>query len=284
MAAAALLQQDTLTVLDYRCSAGPHDRPFVERYGRHSISYVRKGSFGCHSRGRHFELVAGSMLIGHAGDEYVCTHDHHAGGDECLSFQLTPELVDAIGDRSQVWRCGCVPPVPQLMVLGELGQAIAEQRSDVALEELAMMLAARFVRLVSGSAERRFARITGGDRRRAIEAALWIEAHAHEPVRLEDAAAVTGLSPFHFLRLFARVLGVTPHQYLVRSRLRRAAGLLADGQRSVTEVALDVGFADLSNFVRTFRRAAGVAPGAFRQAVRGDGPTVRGRLTAFAAG
>lgn len=284
MAATALLQQDTLTVLDYRCGAGPRDRPFVEQYGRHSISYVRKGSFGCRSRGRHFELVAGSMLIGHAGDEYICTHDHHAGGDDCLSFQLTPEFVDAIGDRREVWCCGCVPPVPELMVLGELGQAIAEQRSDVALDELAMMLAARFVRLVSGAALKRAGRITGGDRRRAVEAALWIEAHAHEPVRLDDVAAVTGLSPYHFLRLFARVLGVTPHQYLVRSRLRRAADLLVDGQRSVTEVALDVGFTDLSNFVRTFRRAAGVAPGAFRQAARGDTSRLRGRLSAYAAG
>ena len=56
------------------------------------------------------------------------------------------------------------------------------------------------------------------------------------------------------------MLGVTPHQYLVRSRLRRAARLLADGARSISDVAFDVGFGDLSNFVRTFHRAAGVSP------------------------
>jgi AraC family transcriptional regulator len=64
------------------------------------------------------------------------------------------------------------------------------------------------------------------------------------------------------------VLGVTPHQYLVRSRLRHAAGLLADSDRPVTDVALEVGFADLSNFVRTFHRAAGVSPRGFRQTAR----------------
>ena len=84
------------------------------------------------------------------------------------------------------------------------------------------------------------------------------------------AAAEAGLSPFHFLRLFSRVLGVTPHQYLVRSRLRRAARLLADGVPSVTDVAFEVGFGDLSNFVRTFHRAAGVSPGRFRRAAKGD--------------
>jgi AraC-like DNA-binding protein len=52
--------------------------------------------------------------------------------------------------------------------------------------------------------------------------------------------------------------------------LRRAARLLAEGGRSVTDVALDVGFADLSNFVRSFRRAAGVSPREFRRAARGE--------------
>jgi len=55
----------------------------------------------------------------------------------------------------------------------------------------------------------------------------------------------------------------------LRSRLRHAARLLADEQRSVTDIAYDVGFADLSNFVRTFHRAAGISPLKFRQASRG---------------
>ena len=62
---------------------------------------------------------------------------------------------------------------------------------------------------------------------------------------------------------------MTPQQYLVRSRLRHAARLLADEDIPVTDVAYDVGFADLSNFVRTFHRAAGVSPRKFREASRG---------------
>ena len=61
-----------------------------------------------------------------------------------------------------------------------------------------------------------------------METALWIDAHSHRQIDLEDAAGQAGISPFHFLRLFSAVLGVTPHQYLVRSRLRHAARLLAD--------------------------------------------------------
>jgi AraC-like DNA-binding protein len=122
------------------------------------------------------------------------------------------------------------------------------------------------------------------DRRRAVEAALWIEAHAHEPIALEGAAREAGLSAFHFLRLFRDVLGVTPHQYLVRSRLRRAARLLAEDERSVTDVAFDVGFGDLSNFVRTFHRAAGVSPRRFRRAAGGDRKIFQDRLAALPLG
>jgi AraC-like DNA-binding protein len=123
---------------------------------------------------------------------------------------------------------------------------------------------------------------TARDRRRAVETALWIDAHAHERIELEDAAGEAGLSPFHFLRLFSSVLGVSPHQYLVRSRLRHAARLLADGERAVTDVAYDVGFGDLSNFVRTFHRAAGVSPLRFRQASLGDRKILQERLAGSA--
>ena len=97
-------------------------------------------------------------------------------------------------------------------------------------------------------------------------------------------ASEAGLSPFHFLRIFASVLGVTPHQYLVRCRLRRAASLLAGDARSITDVALDVGFGDVSNFVRTFHRAAGVSPGRFRRAARGDRKILQDRLAARPVG
>jgi AraC-like DNA-binding protein len=276
MTATTLLQRQSISVSDFRCSAGPGDEPFVEQYRCHSVSYVRKGSFGCASRGRLFELVAGSILVGHPGGEYMCTHDHVCG-DECLSFFLSPELVEAIGDKAEIWQVGAVPPLPELMVLGELAQAAAEGRSDVGLDEAGALFASRFVEVVSERPHTPAA-TTARDRRRAVEAALWIDAHSHRHIDLEHAAAQAGISPFHFLRLFSGVLGVTPHQYLVRSRLRHAARLLADDDRPVTDVAYDVGFGDLSNFVRTFHRAAGVSPRRFRDASRGDRKIFQERL------
>ena len=261
-----LFERGQISVSDFRCTAGPGARPFAEQYDCHSISYVRKGSFGCHFRGRFHELVAGSILVGHPGDDYTCTHDHVCG-DECLSFFLSPELVEAIGDRAGVWRIGSVPPLGELMVLGELAQKAADGNSDIGLDEVGHLFAARFVDVVAGRAPKPM-NAALRDRRRAVETALWIDAHSHGQIDLEDAADQAGISPFHFLRLFRHVLGVTPHQYLVRSRLRHAARRLADDDSPITDIAYDVGFADLSNFVRTFHRAAGASPMRFRQAAK----------------
>jgi AraC-like DNA-binding protein len=277
MPANTLLSSGSIRVDDYRCSAGPSDAPFAEEHRDFSISYVRKGSFGLLARGERFELVAGAILVGHAGDEYVCTHEHHGAGDECLAFHLDAEALDAVGASREAFRVGALPPLPELMVLGEMAQAAAEQRSDLGLDELGLCLVGRFAERVSG--RKAGARsLPARDRRRAVEAALWIDAHAHEPLDLEGIARAVELSPFHFLRLFSRALGVTPHQYLVRSRLRRAARLLAEPERSITDVALEVGFGDLSNFVRTFHRAAGVSPRGFRRAARGDRKILQDRL------
>ena len=106
-------------------------------------------------------------------------------------------------------------------------------------------------------------------RRRAVRAALWIDAHSHTPIELERAAAEAGCSRFHFLRTFTRVFGLTPHQYLIRRRLGHAAWLLAHETMPVTEVALEAGFGDLSNFVRTFGRAAGMSPLHYRGRAQG---------------
>jgi AraC family transcriptional regulator len=277
-----VLRHGAISVIDYRCSVGPADTPCVERHHGYSLSYVRKGSFGCRTLGRSFELVAGSILVGYPGDEYLCTHDH-VQGDECLSFQLAPALVDAIGGRSELWRSGCLPPLPELMVLGELAQSAADGKSDIGLDEIGLLFADRFVQLVSGR-KRPPAAASARDRRRAVEAALWIDAQSHEPIDLEAAAREVGLSAFHFLRLFAEVLGVTPHQYLLRSRLRHAARLLADDTRSITDIAYDVGFGDLSNFVRTFHRAARLSPRRFRQAAAGERKILQDRLGAHYLG
>lgn len=265
-----------MSVIDYRCTAQPGDRAFVEHHEAYSLSYVRSGSFGYTTRGKSYELVAGAFVVGTPGNDYVCSHDH-AWGDHCLSFRPSRALIDEICDRPAVWQVGCVPPLPELVVLGELGRAVFDGTSELGLDEVGLWLTARFARVISGQPPAPV-RLSARDRRRAVEAALWIDEHCHEAIALDDAARAAGLSEYHFLRLFAHALGVTPKQYIIRSRLRRAAGLLADDAQPITEIAFGVGFGDLSNFVRTFHKAAGVSPGRFRQASRGDRKILQERI------
>jgi AraC-like DNA-binding protein len=273
-----VLKSGAIEVVDYRCEAGPGVRPYDEEHQGFSVSYVRSGAFGYRSHGGTFDLVAGAILTGHPGDGYRCSHDHVCG-DRCLAFHVAPEVVEQLG-ASRTWRTGSLPPLPELMVLGSLGEAAAAGQSDLGLDEVGLLLAARFVSLAEGRGRvAAGADPTARDRARAVEAALWIDAnHADEAIDLDAMAAQGGLSPFHFLRLFGRVAGVTPHQYLVRARLRHAARLLADRTLPITSIAYDVGFGDLSNFVRTFRRAAGLSPRQFRRLARADRRILEQRL------
>ncbi len=274
-----LLRRRDLTVIDYRCQAHAADPPFEEFHECHSLSFVRRGSFGVRALGTNVELAAGSFFVGFPGDAFTCTHDHHDGGDECLSFQFSPELADEIGADAEAWRCVTVPPIAPLAVAGVLAQSIADGDAVLGLDEAGMLLAARFVDLTRGQ-QRRPVRATTRDRRRCVEAALWLDCHSGDPIRLEDVAAETGLSAFHFLRLFAQVMRTTPHRYLILCRLRRAAEMLARPDGTVTDIAFESGFEDLSNFERTFKRAAGVSPGRYRRLSRGDRKILQDRLRA----
>jgi AraC-like DNA-binding protein len=253
-----------LAVFEYRCDAGPDDAPFTEQHREYSVSYVRHGSFGYRSRGKLHELVPGALLVGSPGDEYMCSHEHHCQGDVCLSFKLAPRLVDEIATHRAAWQVGSLPPLPEIMMMGELAQAVADGRSDMGFDEIAHAFTARFIEAVRGTRQR-VRETRTRDRRRVIDVARWIEDNSHEEIDLDTAASTAGMSPHHLLRMFARVVGVTPHQYLIRSRLRHAARLLTDEGSTVTQIAGAVGFADLSNFIRTFGRAAGMSPMEFRK-------------------
>lgn len=74
-----------------------------------------------------------------------------------------------------------------------------------------------------------------------------------------------GISPFHFIRRFEAVFGVTPHQYRINERLDRARRLLAQGRLSVTDVCMEVGLTSLGSFSEMFVRRLGTRPSEFRR-------------------
>ena len=95
-----------------------------------------------------------------------------------------------------------------------------------------------------------------------------------EPLDIAALAATALASEAHFIRSFKREFGETPHRYLQRRRIERAATLLRESDRTVTEISLDVGFGGLSWFTTAFREIMGETPTAYRDRLRGAPPAM----------
>ncbi len=262
---------DGWSVDDVMCTLGPADRPFEERHAQVSIGVVVVGSFQYRTPLGRDLMTPGSFLLGNAGQCFECGHEH-AAGDRCVAFRYAPDwfdgfAADAGATRGQRrFRVSRLPPLRELSALVARAVAGVVACSDVAWEELAIQVAATAIRVAGGVRHDRptapagaLARVTAGVR--SIErdpAARWT---------LHQLATDAGLSPFHYLRTFQQLTGVTPHQFVLRARLREAATRLAQDKAKVIDIALDSGFGDISNFNRAFRAEFGVAPEGYRRQV-----------------
>jgi AraC-like DNA-binding protein len=102
--------------------------------------------------------------------------------------------------------------------------------------------------------------------RHLLRAKDLIDARYREPLDVRSLARVAHLSPAHFSREFRRTFGETPHQYLLTRRLERAAALLRNTDRSVTEICVAVGLRSVGSFTASFGRTFGLTPTAYRAA------------------
>ena len=100
--------------------------------------------------------------------------------------------------------------------------------------------------------------------RHLLRAKDLVDARYFEPITVADMARVAALSPAYFSREFHRTYGESPHQYLLTRRLERAAALLRNTDRTVTEICVAVGLSSLGSFTTSFRRIYGVAPLEYR--------------------
>jgi AraC family transcriptional regulator len=91
----------------------------------------------------------------------------------------------------------------------------------------------------------------------------YINDHLAQELSLEELAAITQLSAYHFCRSFKRSTGLTPYQYVIRQRVERAKVLLKDGKMGISDVAVACGFTHQSHLNRHFKRLMGVTPKKF---------------------
>jgi AraC family transcriptional regulator len=250
------------------CTLGPRDRPFEEKHSNISVAVVAAGTFHYRSAAGRELMTPGSLLLGNAGRAFECGHEHGIG-DRCIAFSYTPDffeslLADAgIRGASSDFKMLRLPPLRAFSpIVAQAYSGLAGEK-DVSWEELSIELAVRAVQ-----ATRDVARATvppqPGAEARVAETVRRMEQNLQTPHTVRDLARDAGLSPYYFLRTFRGVTGVTPHQYVLRARLRQAGTRLRIERTKIVDIALDCGFEDISNFNRAFRAEFGVSPRAYR--------------------
>jgi AraC-like DNA-binding protein len=274
-----LAQGPDWAVWDVNCTLGPHDRPFEERHAFTSIAAVLRGTFHYRSAQGSELLYPGSFLLGNAGACFECGHEQGTG-DRCIAFGFAPSLFEEIaasagGTSKYRFRAARLPSLPATTAFHAAVETRAAATSPRAAEELAIGLAERVIRTTSAFVPRAAAP-SARDLRRIADALRFIDEHYREPLDLARLAQVALMSRYHFLRTFRKVVGATPHRYLLGVRLRRSAARLASSDDPVLEVASEAGFGDLSTFYAHFRNAFGCSPQSHRGRCRSAVAPVRG--------
>jgi AraC family transcriptional regulator len=298
-----LAHGDGWSVWDVVCDAGPQDRRFEEQLSNMCIAIVAAGSFQYRASAGREVMTPGSLLLGNAGQHFDCGHEH-AIGDRCISFSYEQRYFEGIAAevgvqernaRFSILRVPAVRELSSLVVRACIGVsesrvtasdgqhgAFAREEEEFAnaplentsslhagmtdWEEIGIELVGRALAFGRGSEPNRGslpaaeARVTRVIRR--------IERHLESDHGLGALAREAKLSRYHFLRVFQQLTGLTPHQHVLRSRLRRAATRLMLEPRRVVDIALDAGFGDVSNFNHAFRAEFGVSPRSYRRNAR----------------
>ncbi len=267
LAKRTLATGDGWSVREVVCNAGPSDRPFEERHEGFSVSAVIEGSFTYRSAAGRGLLYPGALLLGNSGSCFECGHAHGVG-DRCISLNVRDDLFGEIAAATAStsrfrFSAPSLPPSPKALPVVALMEALSLRAPALRREELVLGLIERVLAAMADQ-KRIAAAPAAREARRVVEAIRLVESDAARPVRLQDLAASAGMSKYHFLRVFRRLTGMTPYQYLLSARMRRAALDLASSRRPVLAIALDSGFGDLSTFNHRFRAAFGATPTQYR--------------------
>lgn len=253
-------------VSDVLCMAGPQNRPFEEQHSRTSIAIVLSGTFQYRtSTGREL-MTPGALLLGNAGDCFICGHEHGTG-DRCVAFSYSEEFCERfasdVGVSKIRFKAPRLAPVRDLSPLVVRAAGLLAEAGSATCEEVAAGVLARAIQAEcvnrgrpAGAGPSALAGVT-----RVVR---MIENDPEALLDLRSLAQIARLSPYHFLRTFETMTGTTPHQYLLRVRLRRAAARLRSERTKIVDIALGCGFGDVSNFNRAFRAEFGVSPRVYR--------------------
>jgi AraC-like DNA-binding protein len=242
-----------------------HVDPKCERADVASVNFLERGLFGLTVGHDSWEIDESQCFITRPGLVYRSSHREAIPTDVFVSLVYSESAVDEVcsvkgkrHDRAVV----AVSNRAQYLL-----QRLKEKISVAPAESLEIDLLARnlLAETLTTDTRRQYSISQIRWYTSRVEAARYLfETSFHQQHSLGTVAKSVGMSPYHFAHIFAELTGTPPHRYLLRERLKAAAGLLRDGA-DVTGVCFRVGFNQLSHFSRMFRREYGCEPSRFRE-------------------
>jgi AraC-like DNA-binding protein len=242
------------------CFAGAAYAP--HRHDTYAIGITRRGIQSFDYRGTTRTSLPGGIFVLHPDE----LHDGRAGDERPFSYRslhVAPaEIQVMLGGRPLPFVDGAVSSSPLLRravlaLLGDFDRSLTGLELQDGLYDLAAALE---------QAARRSTSAPIANHAAAIRARHYIEAHLDAAFSLADLEAATGHGRWQLSRDFRALFGTSPYRYLVMRRLDRSRAMMLAGQ-DISQTALGSGFADQSHFSRTFKRAYGLTPDAWRRAL-----------------
>jgi AraC-like DNA-binding protein len=235
----------------------PHRDPAGEASRAFTVNFIDRGGYEATAGNRWQPFSSEMVFLTWPGLVYRCRHREEFPTDVCLSVEYGEGFAaEALRPGRLVISLTNRLAYDRLRLFSENGgcfDALAlETRAAEVLASVAEASETERPRLFRASQLAWYGR-------RIDDARSLLEARLAEPHSLASLGGSAGMSPYHFARIFRELTGCPPHRYLLRMRLQRARRLLQDGW-SVTAACYEVGFANLSHFVRQFRRAYGRTP------------------------
>jgi AraC-like DNA-binding protein len=213
---------------------------------------------------------ANSMRIVNLADEHAAniSHPHRS-----LAFYIPRIAIDECAEEAGIGRVDhmrCTPGTidPVVVHLGAALLPAFETGADqLFLDHVTMALGSHLIHTYSETGIRESQKkwsLTAAQ----LHCAKDYLAANNGDVSMLDVAKACGLSRGHFARAFKATVGYTPHQWLLRHRIERAKGLIAQEEIPIADIALLCGFSDQSHLTRVFTRLVGTSPAAWRRALR----------------
>ena len=244
-----------ITYGDERCEPG-HAYGYASRE-YYLIHYIMSGCGTFARGGVTYSLHRGCMFLIRPGELTFYQADEKTPWEYIwIGFDgaLCPSLLRSSGFTDDV----CWRDVPQASSLFEELRSIPDRRPSTELS-LCSLLYGLFSILCSQDASPRTPRDY------VARTSDYIRANYALPISIESIASMLGIDRRYLSRIFLRETGVTPKEFLVRVRLNRAAELLETSSCTVTETARSVGYDDVYNFSKIFKKKYGISPAHYRQ-------------------